>query len=93
MNIEDEKNEELSPLEYKREYGKIEVELDKVNKTLSNKKQSIRKMESDEVIKKYLLLLQEESVKKYIEKKEELRDIEYIANDWRETKKFLYQKL
>ena len=35
-------NEELSPLEYKREFGKIEIELDKVNNNHSNKKQSIK---------------------------------------------------
>ncbi len=93
MNIEEEYSEELSPLEYRREFGKIEIELDKVNKNHANKKQTIKRMETDETIKSYLDLLQDEKVKKYIEKKEELRDIEYILNELKETKKYLYQKL
>lgn len=93
MNTNEEKVEQLSPLDYRREYGKVEVDLDKVSKSIYNKKQSMKKMESEAVIQNYLAILQEPMVKKYLEKKEEIQDLEYFAFNLSETKKYLYQHL
>ena len=93
MNTNEKRVEQLSPLDYRRELGKVEVDLEKVGKNIYSRKQSIKKMESEETIQSYLAILQKPEVKKYLEKKEEIHDLEYLANNLAETKKYLFQHL
>ncbi len=89
MNANEEKINQLSPLDYQRALGKVEVDLEKINKHIVSRRQSIRKMESEDIIQKFLTIRQDPMVQKYLEKNEEVRDLEFKANDLKETKKYL----
>ncbi len=93
MNANEEKINQLSPLDYQRALGKVEVDLEKINKHIVSRRQSIRKMESEDIIQKFLTIRQDPMVQKYLEKNEEVRDLEFKANDLKETKKYLWQHL